>query len=130
MLSTNQLQTVLIVSTTYKLKQTETDNLTEAEQKRYILDDVDKFLDEHVFGNEEIPTTDGVWCYAVNILRSFLLLADIKDAVAPNILGIVYVSFSMQFPTVEECDFDSQFLFDKYVAISHCYDLKKVSLKS
>jgi hypothetical protein len=43
---------------------------------------------------------------------------------------MVYVSFSMQFPTVEECDFDRQFLFDKYVAISHPYDLKIVSLKS
>jgi hypothetical protein len=32
-----------------------------------------------------------------------------------------------QFPTVEECDFDRQFLFDKYVAISHRYCLKKVS---
>jgi hypothetical protein len=28
---------------------------------------------------------------------------------------------------VEECDFDRQFLFDEYVAISHRYDLKKVS---
>jgi hypothetical protein len=28
---------------------------------------------------------------------------------------------------VEECDFDWQFLFDEYVAISHRYDLKKVS---
>jgi hypothetical protein len=36
----------------------------------------------------------------------------------------------MQFPTVEECDFDRQFLFDEYVAISHRYDLKRVSLKS
>jgi hypothetical protein len=35
-----------------------------------------------------------------------------------------------QFPTVEECDFDRQFLFDENVAISHRYDLKKVSLKS
>jgi hypothetical protein len=33
----------------------------------------------------------------------------------------------MQFPTVEECDFDRQFLFDKYVAISHRYDLKRVN---
>jgi hypothetical protein len=32
----------------------------------------------------------------------------------------------MQFPMVEECDFDWQFLFDEYVAISH-RDLKKVS---
>jgi hypothetical protein len=36
----------------------------------------------------------------------------------------------MQFPTVEECDFDRQFLFDEYVAISHRYDLKRVSLKT
>ena len=36
----------------------------------------------------------------------------------------------MQFSTVEECDFDRQFLFDEYVAISHRYDLKRVSLKS
>jgi hypothetical protein len=36
----------------------------------------------------------------------------------------------MQFPTVEQCDFDRQFLFDEYVAISHRYDLKRVSLKS
>jgi hypothetical protein len=47
-----------------------------------------------------------------------------------SLLGIVYVSFSMQFPTVEECDFDRKFLFDDYVAISHHYDLKRVSLKS
>jgi hypothetical protein len=46
------------------------------------------------------------------------------------LLGIVYVSFSMQFPKVEECDFDRQFLFDEYVATSHRYDLKRVSLKS
>jgi hypothetical protein len=38
-----------------------------------------------------------------------------------SLLGIVYVSFSIQFPTVKECDFDRQFLFDEYVAISHCY---------
>ena len=51
-------------------------------QKKYITDTLDKFLNEYVFGNEEIPTTDGVWCYAVNLLRSFLLLADMKDAVS------------------------------------------------
>ena len=45
---------------------------------------LDKFLNEYVFGNEEIPTTDGVWCYAVNILKSFLLLADMKDAVSTD----------------------------------------------
>jgi hypothetical protein len=36
----------------------------------------------------------------------------------------------MQFPTVEECNFARQFLFDEYVAIFHRYDLERVSLKS
>jgi hypothetical protein len=41
-----------------------------------------------------------------------------------SLLGIVYVSFkfSMQFPTVEECDFEECDF--EYVAISHRYDLK------
>jgi hypothetical protein len=43
-------------------------------------------------------------------------------------MSIVYGSFSMQFPTVEECDLDRKFLFDEYVAISHLYDLQKVSI--
>jgi hypothetical protein len=47
-----------------------------------------------------------------------------------SLLGIVYCSFSLQLPTVEECDFDRQFLFGEYVAISSRYDLKTVSLKS
>ena len=34
----------------------------------------------------------------------------------------------MQFPTVEESDFNQQFLFDEYVAISHRYDLRKVRI--
>ena len=46
-----------------------------------------------------------------------------------SLLGIVYCSFSMQIPTVEKCDFDRQFLFGEYVAISHRYDLKRVSLR-
>jgi hypothetical protein len=45
-------------------------------------------------------------------------------------MGIVYGSFSLQLPTVEECDFNRQFLFGEYVAISPRYDLKRVSLKS
>jgi hypothetical protein len=35
-----------------------------------------------------------------------------------------------QFPTVEECDFDWQFLFDEYMAISHPYDLKRYHRKA
>ena len=57
--------------------------LKEEYRKDYIINTLDKFLDEHVFNEENIgTTTDGVWCYGVNILRSFMLLADFKDAVA------------------------------------------------
>ena len=57
--------------------------LKEEYRKDYIINTLDKFLDEHVFDEENIgTTTDGVWCYGVNILRSFMLLADLKDAVA------------------------------------------------
>jgi hypothetical protein len=35
-----------------------------------------------------------------------------------------------QFPTVQECDFELQFLFDEYAAISHCYDLKRYHWKA
>ena len=58
--------------------------LSEVYRQSYLINTVDKFLDEYVFvgRNKEGATADGVWCYAVNILRSFLLLADIKDAVA------------------------------------------------
>jgi hypothetical protein len=40
-----------------------------------------------------------------------------------NFASLMY----FQFPTVEECDFDRQFLFDEYVAISHRQGLRKVS---
>jgi hypothetical protein len=56
---------------------------------------LDKFLDEYVFvesgdekdesvesGDEKDESEDGIWCYGVNIIPTFLLLADMKDAVA------------------------------------------------
>ena len=55
---------------------------SEEYRKKYITDALNKFLDAYVFENVGIPTADGVWCYSVNMLRSFLLLADIKDVVA------------------------------------------------
>jgi hypothetical protein len=55
--------------------------LREEYQKEYIINILDKFLDEYVF-SEDNDDTDGVWCYGVNLLRSFMLLADFKDAVA------------------------------------------------
>ncbi|XP_028417518.1 uncharacterized protein LOC114541922 [Dendronephthya gigantea] len=70
--------------------------LSEEYQKSYLNNTLDKFLNEYVFvGDDETvatddettlsgddETTDGVWAYSINILKSFLLLADIKDAVA------------------------------------------------
>ena len=59
--------------------------LSESYRKSYIISVLDKFLDEYVFFDQNsslsVPT-DGVWNYAVNTLRSYLLLADFKDAVA------------------------------------------------
>ena len=54
--------------------------LTEAYQKRYVNNILDKFLDEYVFIDSDDVSEDGVWCYGVNIIQSFLVLADIKDA--------------------------------------------------
>ena len=48
----------------------------------------------------------------------------IKTFYETNSLQQARVAFGL---TVEECDFDRQFLFDECVAISHRYDFKKVS---
>ena len=54
----------------------------EAHQKTYIKGILDKFLDEFIFvaGNRKVA--DGVWCYGVNIIKSFMMLADFNDAVS------------------------------------------------
>ena len=59
--------------------------LDNAYKKSYITSTLAKFLDEYIFIDEELEEavqTDGVWCYAVNTLRSYMVLADVKDAVA------------------------------------------------
>ena len=56
--------------------------LTEAYQKSYVNNILDKFLDKYVCIDNDYVSEDGVWSYGVNIIRSFLVLADIKDAVA------------------------------------------------
>ena len=60
--------------------------LSESYRKSYIISVLDKFLDEYVFFHDQNSSlsvsTDGVWNYAVNTLKSYLLLADFKDAVA------------------------------------------------
>ena len=61
-------------------------NIFDEDYRRgYIDSTLDKFLDEYVFqGDKEdlLFPTDGVWCYGINILKSYLLLADMKDTVA------------------------------------------------
>jgi hypothetical protein len=50
------------------------------------------------------------------ILTSWAYFRYFNNIQANSLMGIVYVqSFSMQFPTVEECDFGRQFLFDEYM---------------
>ena len=58
--------------------------LNENYQKTYIHDVIDKFLDEFVFigDEEESEETDIIWCYGVNLIKCFLILADFKDAVS------------------------------------------------
>ncbi len=63
--------------------------LSEAYKKSYIISTLDKFLDEYILFDGTKTSTDletdqmdGVWCYAVNTVKSFMLLADFKDAVA------------------------------------------------
>ena len=56
--------------------------LAEDYQKTYIINVIDKFLDEHVFSDGSKEVSDGVWCYAVNTVKCYMLLADFKDAVS------------------------------------------------
>ena len=55
-------------------------------RKRYMGNTLDKFLNEYVFVTENKESsstpTNGVWCYGANVLKSHLVLADMKDAVA------------------------------------------------
>ena len=56
-------------------------NAFDEEQKDvYLLTVIDKFLDEFSSTNDDCDR-DEVSCYAINLLKSFLLLADFKDAV-------------------------------------------------
>ena len=59
---------------------------SEASKKSYITSTLDQFLDQYVFVDQDdalhSETTDRITCYAINVLKSFLLLADFKDAVA------------------------------------------------
>ena len=60
-------------------------SLDEEQKNVYIITIIEKFLDEYVFSttnDSDDPTSrDGVYPYAINLIVSFLLLADFKDAV-------------------------------------------------
>ena len=55
-------------------------------RERYLDSTLDKFLDEYVLVTEDkqsSPTaTNGIWSHGINIMKSYLVLADMKDAVA------------------------------------------------
>ena len=57
-------------------------DLSEDQRETYMRDVISKFLDEFVFPVDEDELTDGIWCYGVNHIKCFLLLADVKDAVS------------------------------------------------
>ncbi|XP_028407915.1 uncharacterized protein LOC114530546 [Dendronephthya gigantea] len=71
------------------------EDLSEEEKKTHLMTVLDKFLDEYVFQDtscsdvdsleENISdnnSSDGIFNYSVNLLRSFMVLFDCKDAVA------------------------------------------------
>ena len=77
-------------------------SLTEAYRSSDLGDTNEKFLNEYVFvdDKEGDAPVDGVWCYAVNLMRCFLLLADFKDAVAMGngeLLSILRKQLSVHF---------------------------------
>ena len=55
---------------------------SESEKATYLVDTVNKFVNEYVFTAEDRNCRDGVFEYPVNLLHSFMVLADIKDAVS------------------------------------------------
>ena len=71
--------------TKQKPSQNAPNSLDEEQKDVYIITTVEKFLDEYVFSatsdTEDTSMRDGVFSYSVNLMSSFLLLADLKDAV-------------------------------------------------
>jgi hypothetical protein len=65
------------------------------------------------------------------VIKTFYETSTLQKArVAFGLINFAFIIFNsqhFQFPTVEECDFDRQFLFDECAAISHRYGLRKVS---
>ena len=57
-------------------------HLSTEEQKVEYFEIIDKFLNEYVFLTLERSTEDGILSYAVNLMISYMILADFKDAVS------------------------------------------------
>ena len=55
--------------------------LKEDYKQTYLRNAIDNFLDEFVFHGDD-KVTDDIWCYGVNLIKCFLILADFKDAVS------------------------------------------------
>ena len=56
---------------------------TDEQKKLFIESTLDKFLEQYVFiEDDQAFETDSVCHYSVNLVKSFMILADIKDAVA------------------------------------------------
>ena len=74
-----------MTDTKQKPSQNAPNSLDEEQKDVYIITTVEKFLDEYVFSatndGDDACTRDGVLSYSVNLMASFLLLADLKDAV-------------------------------------------------
>jgi hypothetical protein len=68
------------------------DNLTDDDKKAYVLAVLDKFITQYIFqttahsDDEDVSATDdmsdGVLNYSLNLIKSFMVLLDCKDAVA------------------------------------------------
>ena len=67
--------------TKQKPSQNAPNSLDEEQKDVYIITTVEKFLDEYVFSatsdTEDTSMRDGVFSYSVNLMSSFLLLADL-----------------------------------------------------
>lgn len=65
--------------------------ITDEQKASYVTNTLDKYLDQYVFvtgkdGQQSTPFgSDGLCCYLVNMLKSFIHLADYKDAIATSV---------------------------------------------
>ena len=102
-------------------------SLDEEQKDVYIIMTVEKFLDEYVFsatddttGNEDADDKDGVFAYSVNLMVSFLLLADVKDAVKSGngeYLAVLRKQLLVHFSSTPGCN---EFAIEMLINILQC----------